>query len=169
MASPQTPTLKVSLQPVTSDNRDAVLALKLAEHQQKFIATNARTLDQAASAPEAWLRAIYAGESLVGLLLLHDEHLRTPPREQGYYYLWRVMIDVAHQRKGYGRQTVDLVLDYVSTRPHAKRLLSSYIPGEGGPEQFYKDYGFTPTGNMIEEDVEIEIKIPITNTSSNSS
>ena len=166
MTSHQTPTSKVSLRPVTSDNRDAVQALTLAEHQKKFIATNARTLDQAANAPEAWLRAIYANDSLVGLVLLHDEHLRTPPQEKGYYFLWRVMIDVAHQRKGYGRQTVDLVLDYVSTRPHASRLLSSYLPGEGGPEQFYKKYGFTPTGNMIEEDIEIEFEMPKANTSS---
>ena len=69
------------------------------------------------------------------------------------------MIDVAHQRRGYGRQAVDLVLRYVSARPHAKRLLSSYIPGDDGPENFYQSYGFKPTGNMIEEDVEIEFEI----------
>lgn len=74
------------------------------------------------------------------------------------------MIDVAHQRKGYGHQAIDLVLKYVSTRPHAKRLLSSYIPGDGGPEKFYQNYGFKPTGNMIEEDVEIEFPIKTANT-----
>jgi diamine N-acetyltransferase len=136
-----------------------VLALKVAEPQLRYIASNARTLAQAADAPEAWLRAIYAGPTPVGLLLLHDEHLREPPRETGYYFLWRLMIDAAHQGNGYGRQAVDLLINHVATRPCVARLLSSYISGADGPEQFYRRYGFTPTGNLIGE--EIEIAIPI--------
>ena len=149
----------ISLKEVTSANRESILRLKLAEVQHQFIASNARTLGQAAEAPEAWLRAIYADDVLVGLLLLHDEHLREPPREIGYYFLWRMMIDIHHQGNGYGKQAIDLVIKYVSTRPHAKRLLSSYLPGEGGPEGFYLHYGFTPTGNKIGEDIEIEIPL----------
>lgn len=150
---------KVSLREVNSINREAVLALKVTGNQLKFIAGNARTLAQAADAPEAWLRAIYAGQTLVGLLLLHDEHLREPPRGKGYYFLWRIMIDAAHQRRGYARQAVDLVIDYVAGRPYAERLLSSYLPGEGGPERFYRRYGFIPTGKLIGEDIEVEIYV----------
>lgn len=149
----------VSLEDVTSENRDVVLALKPAESQRRFIASNARTLQQAEEAPEAWLRAICAHGEIVGLLLLHDEHLRDAPREIGYYFLWRIMIDVNHQGKGYGKKSVDLVIDYLSSRPHAKRLLSSYLPGEDGAEGFYQHYGFTPTGNKIGEDIEIEFPL----------
>ena len=131
---------------VDQKNRQAILDLKLAEAQQKFIAFNTKTLKQAGEAPEAWLRAIYADDELVGLLLLHDEHLRESPREIGYYFLWRIMIDADHQGKGYGREAVLQVINYVKTRPHAKRLLSSYLPGKGGPEGFYQHLGFTPTG-----------------------
>lgn len=157
MSSPST--AKVTLQAVTSGNRAAVLALGVAKVQLRFIAGNARTLDQAAEAPEAWLRAIYADETLVGLLLLHDEHLRNPPREKGYYFLWRLMIDAAHQGKGYGKQALDLLVDHVSQRPQAKRLLTSYHPGEGGPEGFYRRYGFRPTGKLIGEGIEIEFPL----------
>lgn len=149
----------ITLRAVTDENRESILNLKVSDRQRGFVATNEKTLDHATQAPEAWLRAIYAGETLVGLILLHDEHLRTPPREIGYYFLWRLMIDESHQGLGYARQALDLVIDYVSTRPHAKRLLSAYLPGKGGPEGFYQRYGFTPTGNMIGEDIEIEIAL----------
>lgn len=152
-------TKKVSLLEITPENRDSVLSLELAPPQRRYIAPPSRTLQQAAEAPEAWLRAIYAEDKVVGLLLLHDEHLRKEPREDGYYFLWRIMIDRQHQGKGYGREAVDRVIEYVSNRPCAKRLLSSYLPGEDGPEGFYKSYGFTPTGNKIGEDIEIEFPL----------
>lgn len=150
---------QISLREVNQSNHEAVLALRVAPQQRRFIADNGKTLAQAAVAPEAWLRAIYADEMLVGLLFLHDEHLRTPPREQGYYFLWRLMIDAAHQRKGYARKALELLIAHVSTRPHAKRLLSSYIPGTDGPELFYLHCGFKPTCNRIGEDIEVEIPV----------
>lgn len=155
---------KVTLRPVDQNNLQAIHNLRLEEGQRRFIATNTRTLKQAEEAPEAWLRAIYADDTPVGLLLLHDEHLRNPPREVGYYFLWRIMVDADHQRRGYGRKAVDLVTEYVADRPHAKRLLSSYLPGEGGAEEFYQRLGFTPTGDKIDEDIEIELHLPQTNT-----
>ena len=151
--------LSVTLRVITDENRDSILNLKVGNKQRAYIATNERTLYQAAEAPEAWLRAIYAGDTLVGLVLLHDEHLRTPPREIGYYFLWRLMIDERYQGRGYAQRAVDLVIDYVSKRPHAKRLLCAYLPGKDGPEKFYQRYGFAPTGNMIDEDIEIEIAL----------
>src|SRR6185312_2828990 len=98
-------------------------------------------------------------QTLVGLVLLHDEHLRNPPRKQGYYFLWRLMIDAAQQGKGYGTQAVELVIRHVASRPFAKRLLSSYHPGKDGPAGFYRQFGFRPTGNMIGDEIEIEIPI----------
>lgn len=133
--------------------------MSVAEKQRPFVADNAKTLRQAGEAPEAWLRAIYADDEVVGLVLLHDEHLRDHPREEGYYFLWRLMIDSAHQGRGYGRKALDLVLEQVRTRPCAQRLLSSYHPGSDGPGEFYRRYGFRPTGKTIEGEVEIEIAL----------
>ena len=149
----------VTLQPITDENRDLILGLSVREDQRRFVADNAKTLRQAAEAPEAWLRAIYADRIPVGLVLLHDEHLRETPRERGYYFLWRLMIDAAHQRKGCGKAALDRVVEHVRGRPHAARLLSSYVPGEEGPEDFYRRYGFRPTGNVEEGEVEIEFTL----------
>lgn len=150
---------KISLQEITVEIRDAILDLSVSETQRKFVADNEKTLRQAAEAPEAWLRAVFADEVPVGLVLLHDEHLRASPREMGYYFLWRLMIDADQQGNGYGRRAVELVVEYLKTRPHAKRLLSSYVPGDDGPAEFYQRCGFRPTGKIYEGEVEIELPL----------
>ena len=147
----------ISLKVIDDGNREAVCALSVADRQRSFVAENAKTVQQAKEAPEAWLRAIYAGDQLVGLVLLHDEHLREEPREEGYYFLWRLMVAEPFQGKGYGRKAIDLVVDYVRTRPHAKRLLSSHLPGGDGPAGFYRRCGFRETGKTDHGEVEIEL------------
>lgn len=75
------------------------------------------------------------------------------------YYLWRLMIAAQHQGKGYGRQAIQRLIEYVRTRPGAHELLVSYVPGEAGPEQFYRRLGFEPTGAV--EDGEVVMRLPL--------
>ena len=149
----------VTLREITADTLDAVLGLDVAEPQRGFVASNAKSIAQAHFHPEAWFRAIYHGEEPVGFLMLHDEHLRPEPREQGYYFLWRLMIDASQQGRGFGRDAILLLLRHVRGRPHATRLLTSCRGGAGSPEGFYRKLGFAPTGR--EEGGEIELVIPI--------
>jgi diamine N-acetyltransferase len=50
------------------------------------------------------------------------------------------------QGRGYGRATIDAVVDYLRTRPDAHVLLTSCRSGEGSPQPFYLRYGFEKTG-----------------------
>ena len=63
--------------------RDVARALTLATAGASLPFSNERSMAQATEHPEAWPRAIYAGDEPVGFLMLHDEHLRATPREQG--------------------------------------------------------------------------------------
>jgi diamine N-acetyltransferase len=150
----------VTLREVTADTVNAILALAVAEAQTRYVATNARSIAQAYFHPEAWFRSIYADEEPVGFLMLHDESLLPTPRRLGHYFLWRFMIDARYQRLGFGRRALDLLVRHVRSRPHARRLLTSYVPGPGGPERFYLEYGFAPTGR-IDEDGEIELALQL--------
>jgi diamine N-acetyltransferase len=60
-----------------------------------------------------------------------------------------VCFDVQHQRRGYGREAVGLVTEIVRANG-ATELLTSYLPGGGEPEPFYRRIGFRPTGEMDE-------------------
>lgn len=141
------------------DNLHAVLALEVAPSQRQFVATNAKSIAAAHFHPEAWFRAVYAGDQAVGFLMLHDESLRPKPRQPGYYFLWRLMIDASQQGRGFGRRAVELLVDHVRGRPDASELLTSCRRGPGSPEEFYLKLGFRPTGQ--ESHGELELRLPL--------
>lgn len=73
--------------------------------------------------------------------------------------MWRLMVGAGHQGKGYGREILDLVADYVRSLPGARYLYSSYVPGDAGPAGFYDRYGFEKTGRV--EGGELEIRLAL--------
>lgn len=136
----------VTLQEVNRENLDDILDLKVTSEQENFIAANAISIAQAHFYPEvSWFRAIYADRIPVGFVLLVDDPVNS------YYKLWRLMIDARFQKCGFGRRALELAIEYVKTRPGAKVLLTSCVPGEGSPKQFYEKMGFTATGELDED------------------
>ncbi|MBX3011241.1 MAG: GNAT family N-acetyltransferase [Caldilineaceae bacterium] len=146
----------VTLREITEETVGSILRLQVATAQEQFVANNAVSLAQALFSKHAWYRAIYADETPVGFLMLHDE----PAGEEGpVYYLWRFMIDARYQKLGFGRQALQLLIAHVRTRPNATQLLLSYVPEEGGPLAFYEKLGFVHTGK--EEDGELEMRLAL--------
>ena len=145
----------VSLRPVTADTVREICALSdtLPKAQHRFVADNAVSMAQAYFEPKAWFRAIYFGDEPVGFVMLYDDD------EKHEYFLWRLMIAGPHQGKGYGRQAIELLLDYVRTRPGAKALLTSFVPDEGGPGEFYRRLGFAPTGEILEGETVVRLNL----------
>ncbi len=133
---------KVSLRQVTRKNLTQVLRLCVAESQKKFVATNAVSIAQGCYNKHAWFRAIYADDTPVGFVMLHED------RKKGTYYLWRFMIDEKHQGKGFGEKGLLLIIGRIRKSPKAKFMTLSYIRAEGGPEGFYKKFGFKDTGKI---------------------
>jgi diamine N-acetyltransferase len=134
---------EVSLRPVTKETARAIMALKVAPGQDRFVAPNAVSIAQAYFDREiAWFRGVYAGDEPVGFVMLEDDPAK------GSYYLWRFMIDARHQRGGIGRRAIDLVIAHVRTRPGATELKTSVVPGEGSPGPFYEKLGFAYTGEV---------------------
>jgi len=143
----------VTLREITADTLRPILQLRVAPEQRHFVADNAVSIAQAHFSPIAWFRAIYAGETPVGFLMLADEP------EKPCYYLWRLMIGAEQQGKGYGRQAVLRLIDHVRTRPGATELLLSYVPGEGCPRDFYRKLGFVETGELDEGEVVMRLTL----------
>lgn len=131
----------VTLREVTRENLAEVLRLEVAPEQRGFVAPNAVSIAQAHFHPEtAWFRAVYAGETPVGFLMLED---RAGASE---IFLWRFMIDRRHQKRGYGRRALGLVLDHARARPGTSAIVTSHVPGDGSPGPFYQRLGFVHTG-----------------------
>ena len=76
---PGTRAVLVSLREITSETVRQITRLSVSPEQQRFVASNAISLAEALFSPNAWYRAIYAGESPAGFVMLYDESLRTTP------------------------------------------------------------------------------------------
>ena len=143
----------VSLREVTQETVNSILNLRVAKGQEQFVASNAFSIAEAHFSSEAWFRAIYADETPVGFLMLSDQP------DKGEYFLWRFMVDVQHQGKGYGRRALELLIDHVKTRPNAKELFLSHVPGTGSPEGFYHKLGFEHTGEQAGEELVMKLTL----------
>ena len=153
---------EVTLRPVTAEVLGAVCALELAPEQWAFVETPAVPIAQASSDRALWFRAISAGDEPVGFLMVRDAPL-FGTAAPGEYDLWRFLIDRRHQRRGYGRRAMRLLLAELRARPGAVGLRRSYVPGEGGPRDFYAGLGFAETGEVIGEpgDQEVVMRLPL--------
>jgi diamine N-acetyltransferase len=75
------------------------------------------------------------------------------------YFLWRFMIAETYHGRGYGRQAIERLVEYVKTRPGAKELLVSCGQGEGSPEGFYLKCGFEHTGEKLGHEVVLRLAL----------
>ena len=144
----------VTLREVTKENLWDIFALEVAPEQRHFVAPNEMSIAQAYFDREtAWFRAIYADETPVGFLMLSDD------ANVQKYFIWRLMIDAKYQKLGFAKKAMELLFDYVRTRPGAKEIEVSYRPGEEGPQGFYEKLGFVPTGDMLEGEVVMRLAL----------
>jgi diamine N-acetyltransferase len=126
----------------------------VSEEQKHLVAPNAVSIAQAYFEPKAWFRAIYADDTPVGFVMLYDDP------DEPEYYLWRFMIDERYQKMGFGKRSLDLLIEYVQGLPGAHELKLSCVPGEHGPEPFYRKYGFSLTGRMLDNEAEMNMQLP---------
>jgi diamine N-acetyltransferase len=144
----------VSLREVTAETVRSIVGLKVLPEQEQFVAPNGLSISQAYFQREqAWFRAIYAGDTPVGFLMLYDDP------EEPEYFLWRFMIDAHYQGLGFGKRALDLLVAHVRTRPGATSLGTSCVPKPGGPCPFYERYGFKYTGE--EDDGELVMRLEL--------
>lgn len=139
----------VQLKPVTGENLDEVLALKVHESQAGFVSTAAEALAQAYVYPEtAFPFAVYDNQTVVGLIMMGYYEAK------GYYTLWKLLIGRQYQRRGYGRQALEQGIAFLKERFRVKEIYTGVIPENHAAKKLYHSVGFAETGlfeNGMEE------------------
>ena len=134
------------VRPVTEANVDDLIQLDVAPEQQGLVGSVAKSIAQASVRPAGTPLGIYDGDTPVGLLLLWDVR-RDPDEPADQLYVWRIMVDANHQRKGYGAKAMHWVIDEARRLGMASVGLSHQdLPGHAGP--FYEKIGFRYTGKV---------------------
>jgi diamine N-acetyltransferase len=148
----------VTLRPLTDENRAAVLSLRVSPAQEQFVSSVEESLVEAAAEPggRAIQWALYDDETPVGFVMISDE---VDGPEYIPHFLWKLLIDERHQRRGYGTAALDLVIEYF--RERGVTIVSTTAePGEGSPIPFYERYGFRETGEIVfDGEVLLELRL----------
>ena len=139
---------------VSSGDRAAVMGLRRGPGQDQYLnsmeAIFAEADEEQRAMPHPW--AVHDAQTgvLVGFAMISDD-IRQPMDDDlvGPYYLWKLLIDLRFQRRGYGAATLDVVVDYLRTRPGADVFYTSCADGPGSPRGFYLRYGFADTGRIM--------------------
>ena len=153
--------MTLTLEPVTDANRAAVLALRVAPGQERFVSSVAGSLREADENPQGnpWFRAASVDGVPVGFVMLSWDVVPQPPHINGPWFLWKLLIDQHHQGKGHGREVVRQVVELVRANGGSE-LLTSHVPGDDGPAGFYARLGFVPTGEL-DPDGEVLLRLPV--------
>ena len=148
----------VTLVPIDHANSRDVAKLQTHWTQRRLVAPvdasfrNALFPDVVDGAPVTpWLRAVEADGDLAGFVMLA---LATDVHPEPY--LWRLLVDRMHQRRGLGTRILDLVVT-ICKEMGANTLVTSWNPDRGTPEGFYRRYGFEPTGEVVDGEVEARL------------
>jgi GNAT superfamily N-acetyltransferase len=161
LARPTGAPASVKLVEPSPDGLRRVLALEVHQSQDHLVAPVAHSLAQVAVPPVPsgatgdqpspvlpWPRVVEADGEPVGFVMV-----RAPDEASPEPYLWRLLIDRRHQGRGIGRSVLDAVVAQ-SRAWGASSLSVSWHQGPGSPGPFYERYGFVPTGEVHDDEVE---------------
>ena len=143
----------VELREITTETLREVIGLAVDPSQSNLVASNAISIAEAHFEQAAWFRAIYADEVAVGFVMVLDK-----PAEASSY-LWRFMIDKHHQRHGYGRKAMQVIIERARSIPGVDAIVTSHADRAGNAGPFYRDLGFVETGEV--EDGEVVMRLDL--------
>ncbi len=157
------------LEKVNGANVWEILKLSVNDEQKDFVASNEVSIVEAYTAITAngfaFPFGIYDDDILVGFVMVGfdtDDYWEDAPAiAKENYNLWRLMIDKKYQHKGYGKKSVELVLDFIRTFPcgKAEYCWLSYEPENTVAKELYLSFGFIENGDMDGEEAIAILKL----------
>ncbi len=132
--------MAVTLRKIDDKNFWAVIKLDVGEGQESFVAPNVRSIAECVVYPYLFPNAIYSDDELVGFALYGRD-----PESLGYWIV-RLMIDAAHQGKGFGKAATHALIDKMKNLPKCSEIFLSFVPDNSEAEHLYRMVGFEPTG-----------------------
>ncbi|WP_411844200.1 GNAT family N-acetyltransferase [Salinicoccus sp. HZC-1] len=126
---------------ITEENFYIVINLETHEYQQqqKFVAPNVRSLAECylyRNDNDVFPYAVEANNKIVGFILIDIDE------EKREFMVWRMMIDKNHQRRGYGRQTVEEAIRMASNSGKYDTLIADYVKGNERMGMLLRGLGF---------------------------
>ena len=146
-----TPTIR----PVSKDNWNELIRLKVSDSQKNFVASNLYSIAEAQFGYDEkdnkghwkfYPFGIYEDDTPVGFLMYGINY--DYPETQGL--IVRLMVDESQQGKGYGKFGMEKVLEIFRADAKIENAIITYAPENEGARKLYASFGFVETGDMLD-------------------
>ncbi|MBL5768044.1 GNAT family N-acetyltransferase [Heyndrickxia sporothermodurans] len=135
--------MNIHFKPVTRDNWEEALALKISDHQRDFVPTVAVSLAKVFIKPDGenveYLPfAIYDKDQMVGFIMHAYEETTT-----NMYWINGFFIDQAFQQKGYGKRAMIEMMTWIENRfPQCQEIRLTVHKNNIVARRLYEHLGF---------------------------
>ena len=147
--------MPLELRPVTQDNWQSLIRLKVRDSQKDFVASNLYSIAESHFGFDEeghwdlfpyglYMSGEPVGFAMTGLNLNHS-------RFQGL--ILRLMVDEKHQGRGYGHAAMKVMNAMFRVDERVKAVCISYAPENEVARKLYASFGFVETGEMLESEV----------------
>ena len=137
---------EVNLRKITPENHEECVRLQVYESQKRFVASNAESLGQAdadsAMIPLAIYDACARGYATKEVPVPMVGFTMYLILEDSVGFILRLMIDKAHQRKGYGRAAMVEVIRRLKLYPEVELIATSHRRDNQAAAKLYRSLGF---------------------------
>lgn len=143
----------IHFEPVTEDNMDGAVAISVRSDQEEVIAPVVYSLAQCYVLSDILTPFLIMNDDLpVGFILFLID------TEEEQFEICRLMIDQKQQKKGYGRESLLLAIQYLADAG-AKKIEISHQTNNYGVGKLYESVGFHYTGVIEDGEVMMEMMI----------
>lgn len=130
----------VKFEQITEDNFLAVINLKVDESQEKFVASNTRSLAECylyRDNNDVFPLAIKVVDKVVGFAMYYTDD------EEESATIWRIMIGIEYQNKGYGKEAMKKLEELVKSLEKYKVIYTSYNKDNVIAKNLYLALGYS--------------------------
>lgn len=144
--------MSVTLTPVTAENWRALIKLKVREDQNSFVASNLYSIAESQFGFEDeghwdfYPFGAYVDDEPVGFVM----YCLNPKHSRFQAFIMRLMVDERFQGKGYGRETMQQILEVFRANEKIKNVGISYEPHNEGARKLYASLGFVEPGEIMD-------------------
>lgn len=127
----------VRLEKITSENHLECHKLEVVENQKAFVSSTVLALAKAYVYRDIVTPfAIYDDNLMVGFIMVRFN------KEFENYFVWQLLIDEKYQNKGYGRQAMNLAIEWMRKDERCKSIVTCYKDGNDAAKKLYEGLGF---------------------------
>ncbi|MFD2205705.1 GNAT family N-acetyltransferase [Kiloniella antarctica] len=143
----------------------SLLSLKVPDDEAHLITSNAKWIAEAAFMSESVTYGLFSGKNPAGLISFIDPRLMDQNDENKHFqgdclYVWRLMIDQHHRRKGYGQSAIRFAQSYAQLIGQKGVSLTTMDKAPLNALPLYQSMGFKATGRRLDDEIELVWRRP---------